>query len=120
MIDMYRDHLLDHARQPRQYGVLAQATCVHRETNPSCGDEISIYLIINPAGLIEKASFTGQGCVISQAATSILLENVIGQSVREVLTICSEDVVGLLGIRPGPMRMNCALIPLRALYKALC
>ena len=120
MSDMYRDQLLDHARRPRQHGVLASATHTRHESNPSCGDVIDIYLVVNAHGLIEEVSFTGQGCVISQAATSMLLERVEGRSVAEVLAMCPEDVMGLLGIEPGPMRMNCALLPLRALHKALC
>jgi nitrogen fixation NifU-like protein len=120
MSDMYRDQLLDHARRPRQHGVLAGATYTHHEANPSCGDVIDIYLITSSDGLIEQVAFTGQGCVISQASTSMLLESVAGRSVPEVLAMCPEDVVGLLGIEPGPMRMNCALLPLKALHKALC
>jgi nitrogen fixation NifU-like protein len=120
MNDMYRENLLDHARRPRHHGVLADATHTRHEANPSCGDVIDVYLIASIDGLIEQVSFTGQGCVISQASTSMLLESVAGRSIPEVLAMCPEDVVGLLGIQPGPMRMNCALLPLRALHKALC
>ena len=120
MRDMYRDNLLDHARRPRNHGVLAQATVTRHEANPSCGDVIDVYLVVKPDGLIEQVSFTGQGCVISQAATSMVLETVAGKHVSEVLAMCPEDVMGLLGIEPGPMRVNCALLPLRALQKALC
>ncbi len=119
MSDMYRQQLLDHARRPRHHGVLAEATHTRHEANPSCGDVIDIYLVTSSNGLVEQVSFTGQGCVISQAATSMLLESVAGRSVAEVLAMCPEDVVGLLGIEPGPMRINCALLPLRALHKVL-
>ncbi len=120
MSDMYRDNLLDHSRRPRHHGVLVDATVTRHEANPSCGDVIDVYLVVTPDGLVERVSFTGQGCVISQAATSMVFDNLAGKSVAEVLAICPEDVVGLLGIEPGPMRMNCALLPLRALQKALC
>jgi nitrogen fixation NifU-like protein len=120
MSDMYRDNLLDHARRPRNHGVLLDATLTRHEANPSCGDVIDVYLAVSSDGLIERVSFTGQGCVISQAATSMVLEVTAGKSVAEALAMCPEDVVGLLGIEPGPMRLNCALLPMRALHKALC
>ncbi len=119
MSDMYRDNLLDHARRPRNHGVLLDATVTHHEANPSCGDVIDVYLAVSSDGLIERVSFTGQGCVISQAATSIVLGVTAGRSVAEVLAMCPEDVVGLLGVKPGPMRMNCALLPLKALHGAI-
>ncbi len=117
MTDMYRENLLDHARRPRHHGVLAEATHTRHEANPSCGDVIDIYLVTSSDGLIERVSFTGQGCVISLAATSMLLDSVEGRAVADVLAMCPEDVVGLLGIEPGPMRMNCALLPLKALHR---
>lgn len=119
MSDLYRAHLLDHAKRPRQYGVLSEATRYRHEANPSCGDVIDVYLRVTDDGLVSEVSFTGQGCVISQASTSIVLSSIAGQSVAEVLAMCPEDVVGLLGIQPGPMRMNCALLPLRALQRML-
>lgn len=119
MSDIYRDHLLDHARRPRQHGVLSDATHKRHEANPSCGDVIDVYIVISPDGRIDKVSFTGQGCVISQAATSIMLEAIVGQSIDRLLAMTPADVVGLIGIEPGPMRMNCALLPLRALHQAL-
>lgn len=120
MSDMYREQLLEHARTPRNFGVLADATHHRHEANPACGDVIDVYLRVHPDGLIQTVSFTGQGCVISQAATSLVLEVTAGKSVAEVLAMCPEDVVGLLGVQPGPMRMNCALLVLRALQKAVC
>ncbi|HRH32138.1 MAG TPA: iron-sulfur cluster assembly scaffold protein, partial [bacterium] len=105
---------------PRNFGVLGDATHHRHEANPACGDVIDVYLRVHPDGLIQTVSFTGRGCVISQAATSLVLEVTAGKSVAEVLAMCPEDVVGLLGVQPGPMRMNCALLVLRALQKAVC
>jgi nitrogen fixation NifU-like protein len=119
MSDIYRDNLLDHARRPRNHGVLTAATHSRHEANPSCGDVIDVYLKVSDDGLIEEVSFTGQGCVVSQAATSMVLEVTTGKSVAEALATCPEDVIGLLGVQPGPMRMNCALLPLKALHGAI-
>ena len=119
MTDLYRDLLLDHSRRPRNYGVLPDAAILHHEANPSCGDVIDLYLTLDEHQVIERISFTGQGCVISQASTSLLLETVMGRSKSEILAMSPRDVVGLLGVEPGPMRMNCALLPLRALQEAL-
>ncbi|MEK7183445.1 MAG: iron-sulfur cluster assembly scaffold protein [Patescibacteria group bacterium] len=120
MSDMYRDHLLDHVRRPRNHGVLEDANLNRHEANPSCGDVIDVYLRTSTDGVVEHASFTGRGCVISQAAASIVIEAILGKSKSEILAMGPKDVVGLLGVEPGPMRMNCALLPLSALQKALC
>jgi len=120
MSDMYRDHLLDHIRRPRNHGVIENTNLYRHEANPSCGDVIDVYLRTNADGLIEGASFTGRGCVISQASASIVIEAILGKSKSTVLAMGPKDVVGLLGVEPGPMRMNCALLPLAALHKALC
>lgn len=119
MSDMYRDHLLDHARRPRHFGVLPDATVTWHAANASCGDIVDLYMRLTDDGRIESISFTGRGCVISQAATSILLEVVQGKSKKDVLAMEPKDVMGLLGVEPGPMRLNCALLSLRALHQVL-
>lgn len=120
MSDIYREQILEHARKPRNFGMLAEATHRHHVANPSCGDTLDVFMRVLPDGLIEAVSFTGRGCVISQASASLVLEVTAGKTVAEVLAMCPEDVVGLLGIQPGPMRMNCVLLVLRALQKAVC
>lgn len=118
MNNIYRDHVLDHARRPRNYGVLPSATITHREANPSCGDVIEVYFKVDADGRVESVSFTGHGCVISHASTSMVFETLRGKSRSDILAMEPNDVMGLLGVEPGPMRMNCALLPLRALHKA--
>lgn len=115
MTDIYRENILDHSRHPRNCGVLDNATLSRHETNPSCGDVIDVYLIVDAEGRISRASFTGSGCVISQAATSMMLEHVIGKHIDEVRVMDQSEVIKLLGVEPGPMRMGCALLALRAL-----
>ena len=119
MSDIYRENILDHARRPRNHGVLENATMSRHEANPSCGDVIDVYLVVDAEGLISRAAFTGSGCVISQAATSMVLEHVIGKKIDEVRAMGQSEVIKLLGVEVGPMRMNCALLPLRALHKVI-
>lgn len=119
MSDIYRENILDHARRPRNYGVLVNATQLRHESNPSCGDVIDLYLIVNAEGRVSQVSFTGSGCVVSQASTSIVLEHVIGKHIDEVKAMGQSEVIKLLGVEPGPMRMGCALLPLRALQRAI-
>ena len=119
MSDIYRENILDHSRRPRNHGVLGDAMLTRHEANPSCGDVIDVYLVTSDDGRIERVSFTGQGCVISQAATSLVLESVIGKHIDEVMAMSQSDVIKLLGVEPGPMRMGCAMLPLRALQRVL-
>ncbi|MFZ2681777.1 MAG: iron-sulfur cluster assembly scaffold protein [Patescibacteria group bacterium] len=117
MSDMYREQLLEHARSPRNYGRLEAGALTCHLANPSCGDVIDVFIRLDADQRIVEVSFTGQGCVISQAATSILLESVLGNRLDEAAGIDQARVLELLGVIPGPMRMNCALLPLKALQK---
>lgn len=118
MTDLYHEQLLTHARKPKNYGILEAATISHHESNPSCGDVVDIYLKLDGERVIQ-AMFTGRGCAISQAATSILIDVIPGKSVAEIVALTDADMLALLGIHPGPMRLNCALLPLRAVVTAL-
>jgi nitrogen fixation protein NifU and related proteins len=115
---MYHEQILEHARKPRNYGILESATVCQHYSNPSCGDVIDVYLEITQ-GQIVRLAFIGHGCAISQASTSLVLDSVIGKSLTDIMALSNHDVLTLLGIKPGPMRLNCALLPLRALHTAL-
>lgn len=113
-----RAELLDHAKHPRNRGELPDATIVHEETNPLCGDVTKVF--VNMRGpLIAQMSFMGTGCLISQAAASMLTEHVVGKSVEEVLHMERADVERLLGTTLSPSRVKCAMLALVALKKAL-
>ena len=115
--DLYREQILDHYRQPRHFGSLVGAQLVVEETNASCGDEIKLFL--KKEGGKFYFSFTGQGCAISQAATSLLLEKIQGWSRSQLDQIDEKFVFSLLGGPVNPGRVRCALLPWRALRKAL-
>lgn len=116
--EMYRDELMDHYQNPRNYGELAGAEVRYHDYNPVCGDEITMQLKLEN-GKVREAKFTGRGCAISQAAASMLTENVEGKDKKQLLQMKSEEMLELLKINPGPVRIKCALLALRALQKGI-
>jgi len=115
MDDFYKENILDHYRNPRNAGTLENPTYTHESHNPLCGDVIRVDLHINEDNLVDKVTFEGKGCAISQASASMLTEMIEGKSLDEVKQISKEDILELLGIPIGPVRMKCALLSLKAL-----
>ena len=118
MDDLYREYILDHYKHPRNYGELAEATIVHEEHNPLCGDQLTLYVLVED-DIIKAVRFRGKGCAISQAAASMLSEELIGQSVEAAKQLDKQEVLDLLGIPIGPVRLKCALLVLKALKAGL-
>jgi nitrogen fixation NifU-like protein len=110
----YQEEILDHYRHPRHKGHLENADIHYHEHNPFCGDEVTIELKVED-GVVTGAAFDGRGCAISQATASMLMEEVIGKSLAEVRSWDKAHVLELLGIEIGPVRLKCALLPLKAL-----
>lgn len=104
--------LLDHYKYPRNYGHLEDPDIVHEEGNPSCGDQIRIEIKLN-GDIIEDIRFSGKGCAISQAAASMLTEELKGKSLEDVKQFSREQMLDLLGIEVGPIRRKCALLALK-------
>ena len=115
MDDFYREHILDHYRNPRNKGRLENPTHTHEEDNPLCGDVIRIDLHVNDKNVIDQVSFDGQGCAISQASASMLTEMVQGKTLEEAKELSKEDILEALGIEIGPVRLKCALLSLKVL-----
>ncbi|MEM4303685.1 MAG: SUF system NifU family Fe-S cluster assembly protein [Candidatus Caldarchaeum sp.] len=111
--------ILDHYRNPRNYGELKDASVKVKDSNPLCGDVVEVYLKIDDNGLVEKASFRGHGCAISQASASMLIETIQGKSLEELKALSKQNVIDLLGIEVGPVRIKCALLPLKAVKTAV-
>lgn len=111
---LYREAILDHYRHPRHKGHLEQADISHFDHNPFCGDEITLELKIAD-GIVTDAAFDGRGCAISQASASMMTEEIIGKSLDELKGWTKDDILDLLGIEIGPVRLKCALLPLKAL-----
>lgn len=114
--DLYRDHILDHSRNPRHRGTLATYSFKERLTNPLCGDEIELCVTIDSAGTVTDLSFTGQGCVISQAAASLFCEAMQQKPSDAATELFALD---LIGVPVNPARRSCALLPVRAFHKGL-
>ncbi|WP_290816521.1 Fe-S cluster assembly sulfur transfer protein SufU [Halovivax sp.] len=111
--DMYRQQILDHYKNPRNYGELEDPTFSHVGENPMCGDEIRIDVDLSEDGdeaVIEAVAFSGDGCAISQAAASMLSSELQGKTVDELLEMDRDDVTELLGVDISPMRVKCAVL----------
>jgi nitrogen fixation NifU-like protein len=118
--DMYQEVILQHYRAPRNFGPLEGADRVGEESNPLCGDHITLRLKVNPAShTIEEVRFQGDGCAISVASTSMLTEKLAGISLEDAGRLSQEDVIKSLGIPLSPVRVKCALTGYSALGRAL-
>lgn len=112
--DLYRDNIIDHYQNPRNYGTLDHPDISYEDSNPVCGDEIRMDLKVQD-GRVVDARFQGHGCSISQASASMLTEDIIGKTLDEVKQIDKQYILDLLGIPLGPVRLKCALLSLKVL-----
>jgi nitrogen fixation NifU-like protein len=117
MDDFYKEYILDHYRNPRNFGHLDAPDAVAEDLNPLCGDQIRIELKVKD-GAIEDVRFSGKGCAISQAATSMLTENVRGRQLEDVARMPAAEVIESVGIGISPARIKCATLGLKVLKSA--
>lgn len=142
--DLYRELILDHARKPRHFGRLDQATHSAQGINPLCGDKLSLYVVVGENGRFEDVSFEGSGCAISVASASLLTDTIIGLRVEQAQALFDavtsrltgaeahdendldanfetryEKLVALDGVREFPSRVKCATLAWHALHSAL-
>lgn len=115
MDDMYREVILDHYKNPRNFGTLDPADISYEDDNPLCGDKIRIDLRVDENNRIKEVAFSGHGCAISQASASMLTEEILGKTLDEVKGFGKEQILELLGIELGPVRLKCALLSLKVL-----
>lgn len=116
MNDLYREQILDHYRNPQNFGELTNPTVSIEDANVSCGDVIVMQAIIKNNTIVDIA-FSGHSCAISTAAASLLTEKVKGETVEAVLQLTRDDIFSLLGVELTPARIKCALLPLEVLQK---
>ncbi len=114
MEDLYREVILDHYQNPRNYGTLEPADISCEEDNPVCGDHIRLDLRLQ-GGRVADVRFSGHGCAISQASASMLTEAIQGKTLDEIKAFGKDDLLDLLGIPLGPVRLKCALLSLKVL-----
>jgi len=118
--DLYREVILDHYKNPRGHGVIEDADAHAEGLNPLCGDEVTIYVQFQDDGeTVDEVKFSGRGCAISQASTSMLMEMVKGRKAGEIAELPKEALLEEIGIPLTPIRLKCALLGLGVLKVAL-
>lgn len=117
-MDLYAENILDHSKHPHHSGAINDASVVHTENNPSCGDTITLTLKIDGEKIVDIA-WTGDGCAISQAGMSILSDELIGKNLQDVDAVNPVSIQALLGVPVGTRRLKCALLCLHTLKNAL-
>ncbi len=115
MDDLYRELIIDRYKNPQYRGSLDPHDIAFEDDNPLCGDHIKIELRVDPDNRVSEAAFDGHGCAISQASADLLLESIQGKSLDEVKALTKEDVLDMLGLELGPVRLKCALLSLKVL-----
>lgn len=114
MDPLYHEELLEHYKFPRNRGNIEHPDITFKDTNPLCGDECQIDIRLKD-NQVQEVKFHAKGCAISQAATSMLCDMVEGKNIDEIKKIGKEEILKILGIELGPVRIKCALLPLKVL-----
>jgi nitrogen fixation NifU-like protein len=117
MDELYRDNILDHYKNPRNFGTLEAHDLDWHDHNPLCGDELGVHVVVEE-GKVAELRFHGQGCAISQAAASIASEELIGKRLEELPELSADWLIDLLGIDISPTRRKCALLSLKVMRGA--
>lgn len=115
MEDFYRELIIERYKTPHFRGELNPNDISYEDDNPACGDHIQIDVRLDENNIVTEALFSGEGCAISLASADLLLESVIGKNIEEIKGLTKEDVLENLGIELGPVRLKCALLPLKVL-----
>jgi nitrogen fixation NifU-like protein len=115
MDDLYRQVLIERYKDPLYRGSLDPHDISYEDDNPLCGDHIRIELRVSDDDIVTEALFDGKGCSVSQASADLLMESIIGQSLDDVKKVTKEDILEMLGMELGPVRLKCALLSLKVL-----
>jgi len=115
MDDLYRELIIERYKNPNNKGVLEPNDISFEDENPLCGDQIRVDLRFDKEGIVKDAVFSGHGCAISQASADLLMESILGKTLEEIKALNKQDVMDLLGIELSPIRLKCALLPLKVL-----
>ena len=118
MEDFYKEYILDHYRNPRNFGVLDAPDATAEDLNPLCGDRIRFDLQIDGDGRVSDVKFSGKGCAISQASASMLSESLKGEKLEDVARLSQDVVLENVGIGISPARMKCAMLGLKVVKSA--
>jgi nitrogen fixation NifU-like protein len=115
MDDLYREVIIDRYKNPIYRGSLDPNDISFEDDNPLCGDQIRIDIRLGEDGKVVEATFDGHGCAISLASADLLLEFIQGKSVQELKALTKEELLDLVGLELSPIRLKCALLPLKVL-----
>lgn len=115
MDDLYREQIIDRYKNPKMRGTLDPHDYSYEDDNPLCGDRIRVDLRVDDGGRVTQAAYSGEGCAISQASADMLTESVVGKSLDQIKSLSKEDLLEMLGIQLGPVRLKCALLSLKVL-----
>jgi len=115
MDDLYREQIIERYKNPQYRGHLEPNDIFFEDDNPLCGDHIEITIRLGVDDRIVDAAFDGKGCAISQASADLLMEAIHGKNLEDVKKMNKQDLLDLLGIELGPVRLKCALLSLKVL-----
>mgnify|MGYP001607244498 CR=1 FL=1 len=118
MDDIYRENIMDHYKNPRNFGKLENANIEFHDYNPLCGDEITIQLKTNGSA-IKEIKFVGRGCALSMATASMLTEELKEKTINDVDKLTNEDIFKMIGINVSPSRIKCVLLASTAIKKGV-
>jgi nitrogen fixation NifU-like protein len=118
--NLYRDFILEHYKNPHNKGVLDPHDLHFADSNPTCGDEMSMTLVLDDTKqAIADVAFDGRGCAISQASASILTDELRGKSLDEIRAMDPKELLDELSVPIGPARLKCALLSYKVLQGAV-
>lgn len=117
-LDIYAEEIISHYEHPHNKGRMDNADAQYHDQNPLCGDDITIYIKVSD-GRVSEAKFDGIGCAISVGSASMLTDMLKGKALEDVEKMDAHTVIEMLGIDPGPARLKCATLPLKAAQKAI-
>ncbi|MDP3987830.1 MAG: iron-sulfur cluster assembly scaffold protein [Candidatus Levybacteria bacterium] len=122
--NLYKEEILEHYKNPQNFGKLVKFDVSSKQLNPFCGDEIEMFVKfeVRPQGSeakVKNVKFLGRGCAISMAAGSILTEYVKGKTKKQLTSFTEKDMLDMIGIKVSQTRKKCALLPLFVLKDCL-
>ena len=115
---IYREFLLDHYKNPRNKSIMKNPDIRRLDNNPTCGDMIEVFVKLDK-NMVKDISFQGNGCVISMASASILMEELKGKSLDDIKKMSTDDTLKLLNLKLTPTRVKCAMLALSAIKKGM-